>query len=715
MGVSLIIDDTTLALLVVLIGALALNIYSARAATPLLHPLLLARQAEVSTVRQPSESAVYRNSNSPTGFDLAAKPRREISDVRSLIELGASGSEIEHARRILGHKSTVSNRQLLSDVQALAHALVDAGSGAGAANASTTIFIAGAGAHPSYAVLVGLLAATARGLNGAVQTVVLPPSNNSPAFASALRALPDAVLSKARAGGFALIASPTELESLQGAAEGSALQTLLGLTAASASSALATPPVVIIDDTVPSYSLAQATTSTLPLARTLSFSQLVNSAAASSNAPATADPDPPITRAGKLVAWFAGARSGAQSEYEWVPASNAVLVAGVTAQLSLFPADKIPSRTDEMLLALNDSSDQVRSAGASLSLDHPAGLALALTALYTGASFRAQTLASLRTETNEANVSSRVSLLYMPNALAAQLVRDLIKSPQSRQSAWNSSPLLGQHLRTSALRTLRCGTLPAPRKPVPSSLPPPSAAGLNMGNGHAAEVQAASESDVVEIRPLPPSYSAPASLGLAHIRSVILLTHTPAQAAAQSTLDTLRLECGCAVWQVYLPVHALAVQQQEAQGGGGGSRGADEGERQIGRWALVTAPVTAAHSLDLQAFAPFGDGKSAETVKGTHVGAPSVSLEVKLADVSEAAGEGRAGDLEGEVAFRGKTVALYAPLPSAAPAPATAAGPGAAGGGAGPPRPPVAPPSGHWVHAAQRGSWRSNGTLVLLP
>ncbi|KAE8213356.1 hypothetical protein CF327_g3113 [Tilletia walkeri] len=702
MGVSLVIDDTTLALLIVLIGALALNIYTARASTPLLHPLLLAKQAEVATVRQPSESAVYRNSNSPTGFDLAARPRRDIVDVRSLIQLGATGSEIEHDRRILSHRSTTSNRQILNQVHALAHAITSQ-QGAGSV---TTLFVAGLAQSPSYAGLIALLAATARDTSGSIQTIVLPPST-SPSFASAVRALPSSITSKAREGGFALLASPEELLQIQDADGGSALQSLLSLTASSSSS------IVIVDDTTPTFSFSappSAQAPSLPVTRTIKFTKLVDDASkdtASVSEPATADPDPPLQRASKIVAWFPAATPSQTTE--WVPASNAVLVAGVTAQLSLFPADKIPNKSDELLLALldkDDSSSTSIGGGQELTLAHPAGLALALTALYTGAALRIQTLSTLRTETHEINVSSLVSLLFLPTQLSAPLARDLMKSSQSKESAWRGSPLFGSYLRTAALRTLRCGTLPAPRKPVLSHGSSPEGDGGN---------------SVLITASTPPYYSAPASLGLGHLRSVILLTSEAAHAVEQSTLDSLRLELGCAVWQTYLPTHAMAVKGLPA--GVGVAEGDRDRDRDVGQWALLTAPITAAHSLDLQAFAPFHLGGKEGTLdlcKGTHVGAPSVSLEVKLAEVVEASGEGRAGDMEGEIAFRGKTVAMYVSTPTTPVASAQPGGTGAGNGAAGaaaasPPRPPAAPSSAYWVGAAQRGSWRSNGTLVLLP
>ncbi|KAL9939139.1 hypothetical protein V8E36_001952 [Tilletia maclaganii] len=702
MAVSLVIDDATLALLVALIGALALNIYSARSSTPLLHPLLLARQAEVATVRQPNESAVYRNSNSPTGFDLAARPRREIGDVRSLIELGATGAELDHERRLLGHRFTVSNRQILADVQALAALITDQQQ---ESSSPVTLFIAGAAEQPSYAVLIASLAATARGFGTSIQVVVLPPSSgSSTSLLAAIETLPAVITSKAKDGSFALIASPQELEQLQSSGDDrTALQALLALTSSSPSAS----PLILIDDTALSFSASQSTISNLPSARTIPFTQVASSDLAAHEALATADPDAPLIRAAKLVAWYP-ALSPAQG-IEWVPASNAVLIAGVTAQLSLFPADKIPRRPDEMLLVQPESSS-TKHAGAHLTLAHPAGLTLALTALYTGAAFRAQSLSSLRTEANEANVSSRVSLLYLPSASAPALARDLAKAPQSNASAWAASPLLGSYLRTAAVRTLRCGSLPAPRKPVPNEGPNDAAGGegSRIGGGLSEQV------------PLPPSYSAPASLGLAHIRSIILNASEPSDAVDQSTLDTLRLEASCAVWQSYLPLHALAVRrsaedQQNHQAG-------TEPEREVGDWALVTAPVTAAHSLDLQAFAPFETATASGgsvLVKGTHAGAPSVSLEMKLVDVVDAAGEGRSGDFEGEIEFRGKTVALYVPQPSPPPltpaAPIGAAAAAATAARAGPPRPPAAPASGHWVSSAQRGSWRSNGTLVLLP
>ena len=77
---------------------------------PLLHPLILARQSEASAVRAPRESAIYRNVNAPLGLDLAMRPSRNVPDVSALLAEGIAPGVANHVRRVL--TTSLSNEEL---------------------------------------------------------------------------------------------------------------------------------------------------------------------------------------------------------------------------------------------------------------------------------------------------------------------------------------------------------------------------------------------------------------------------------------------------------------------------------------------------------------------------------------------------------------------------------------------------------------------------
>ena len=73
---------------------------------------------------------------------------------------------------------------------------------------------------------------------------------------------------------------------------------------------------------------------------------------------------------------------------------------------------------------------------------------------------------------------------------------------------------------------------------------------------------------------------------------------------------------------------------------------------------LVAGPIFAAHPLDLQSFHVPAKGESNDPFSHiAHVGPPSVNLEVKLANVDDAAIEGGANPT-GDVLVRGPSVTL---------------------------------------------------------
>ncbi|KAJ7632430.1 acetyl-CoA synthetase [Roridomyces roridus] len=111
----LVTDDTTL--LLGLIAATVLLLNNLYKAQPLVHPILLGRQSDVARVRNPGESAVYRNYS--TGL-MGRFPLRPAKDVHILADLLKADSD---APRTLW-SSKISNPQLQDRVAAFGTGLL---------------------------------------------------------------------------------------------------------------------------------------------------------------------------------------------------------------------------------------------------------------------------------------------------------------------------------------------------------------------------------------------------------------------------------------------------------------------------------------------------------------------------------------------------------------------------------------------------------------
>ncbi|KAJ9480328.1 hypothetical protein PHBOTO_003552 [Pseudozyma hubeiensis] len=418
MSPSLVIDDTSLLLLLVLVAALAVSIYVSRSFQPLIHPLVLTRQADVSQTRQPNESAIYRNANSPAGFDLALRPRKEVNDVADLIRHGANGSEREAQRSIYGRSK--SNANVAGDATAFATGFIKLSS----APVPQTVF-AVVSESDSYESLVALLANSHTSVSSRFHTAVLAPEELGKQNVSSL---------------------PSNLSS-------TGARSVIGVytTAKSIDAVLALP---IVDASaliiVPSADLeevekrANAHFGGSHRLRIYDFTTVVE---AGSRGSLLANEAVDRNVINQVQSYYWNAASS-----QWLAVQHANLVAGVTSQLASFPADKIPNTSDHLFV---EGTSAFNSTASSLMATRtPFGFALALTALYTGSAITSGLLTTSYDDPNPkrsaALSQAQPTLVYATAEGASSLACAL--SDCSRRSP------LASWAAKSKLFTLRNGT-----------------------------------------------------------------------------------------------------------------------------------------------------------------------------------------------------------------------------------------------------------------
>ena len=375
--VSLIIDDTTLLLLLLLLLTLLLTIYTSRTLQPLLHPLILTRQADVSRVRHHGESAIFRNANSPPGFELAARPRRGADSVGKMLKLGSATSAVTgtfkagfgtagaDSKAHTGGNQTILGQQTSTEEMLKLAARFANGLQRKLASSGKCALVVHAD-EPSFAAGVVLLSAA----QGNHELFVIPTNAQKPA------ALP----ATSQASANAVFTTANAL------AEGSAL------------TFLQPDALVILPDQAQLDEAKKRSDSTAYQLAT--FQQVCEAAEGDSE---TSIEDTLQT----IYAHYWTGRS-------WVPVSNGNLTAGVTAPLGAFSADKIPTRADTILCS--DSSDQHSSLCST-----PAGFALLLLAAYTGASLHMTSDQGILAAIS----SSKATMLYISPLGAAELATAL--------------------------------------------------------------------------------------------------------------------------------------------------------------------------------------------------------------------------------------------------------------------------------------------------
>jgi hypothetical protein len=336
----------------------------------------------------------------------------------------------------------------------------------------------------------------------------------------------------------------------------------------------------------------------------------------------------------------------------WVHVTSASLIAAITAHLALFSAHSQPSDSDHIYVATSRNSDGNDSASSPhlFAGYHPAGLVLPLLALYTGAAFSTSQRDS--TSSLSSSSSTRPTLFY-----ASPLGASMLASALCFVSAGN---VLARPAARSKMAYLRSGT-------------------FSRGGFWDSMVFSKGRSALV----------------CQEVRSVMICGE--GNTISQELLDILRIQLGCAVRLAYLPSSAMPVMGAELTAGIGSdtlaaAASSTSSFHSSSSYALATAPLTAVHSLDLQAFTDNG------RLAPAHVGAPNVAVELKLVETSLAKsmgvsiegvlaekgpGPGRAKDPTGEIFVRGHTFCGSSDVKE-------------------------------WCATGDIGSVRSNGTLVIL-
>ncbi|SNX85440.1 uncharacterized protein MEPE_04149 [Melanopsichium pennsylvanicum] len=380
MALSLVIDDASLVLVLLLVAALSVSIYVSRSYQPLIHPLILTRQAHVSQTRQPNESAIYRNANSPAGFDLALRPRKELNDIADLIRYSVNGSEPNAKRPI--HGNTKSNEDVTADATAFASGFIKLTS----APPTQTNFAVVSEAD-SYESLIALLASSHTSDSSRFHTVVLSPEELNK---QSVNALPNTLSSN---GARSVIGVYTTAKSIVSVLQLSFLD----------SSALLIVPTTELEEANKRVhqhlsgshrlriygfdTVRDAGTRAMPLGNEFASRELIN----------------------QIHSHYWNAASSL-----WISVKHANLIAGVTSQLASFPADKIPSTSDHLFVEACAAFDT--PASSLMATRTPAGLALALTALYTGAAITAGLITSSYDDPNPAVstafVTAKPTLIY---------------------------------------------------------------------------------------------------------------------------------------------------------------------------------------------------------------------------------------------------------------------------------------------------------------
>ncbi|ETS59526.1 hypothetical protein PaG_06445 [Moesziomyces aphidis] len=409
MALSLVIDDTSLVLILVLVAALAASIYVSRSYQPLIHPLILTRQADVSQTRQPNESAIYRNANSPAGFDLALRPRKEINDIADLIKHGANGSERNAQRAI--YASVKSNQQVAADATSFATGFIKLSS----APVPQTV-LAVAAESDSYESIVALLSNAHTSVSSRYNTVVLPPNQLESASPASL---PQALASK---GARSAIGVYTTAKSIRA---------VLQLPLLDSSALIIVPDADLQEAT---RLVADHFGASHRLRLYAYDAVLAAGSPGSLLGPDTSSRD--VIEHTQSHYWNA-------TSSDWLDVKHSHLVAGVTSNLAAFPADKIPNTNDHIFVEACAALDS--PASKLMATRTPLGFALALTALYTGAALSADLPTSSYDDPNPAASAAfaraQPTLVYATaegaSSLACALASCTRRSPLASWAATN--------------------------------------------------------------------------------------------------------------------------------------------------------------------------------------------------------------------------------------------------------------------------------------
>lgn len=606
MAFALVVDDTTLVLLLVIIILLSVSIFVSKAYQPLVHPLLLSRQADVSPVRHKGQSSVYRNANSPAGFDLALQPRRSINSTADILKHGSGANDwdFDTKRNLYGVEQ--SNKDVYTKARRFGQGLTKLISLQGSSSLAIGVCVESDSASSLEVILSGDVQASSLS-NRYTPLIVAPAHLKSGDIPDKL---PGNIASNALHALFTTLPAMEIARSMPIVNESTVFIFATSEEVQKAKSQISNP-VVVFEDI---------------LDRSAPVDQEIQEINENSR-----------QEAAKVHSIFWTGKPG------WVQVTNASLVAGLSVHLGFYPVDSYPEKSDHIFVEQSppfDSSSFRLAAAAT-----PFGLVISLLALYCGASISASSISSSVEDPNPAVSSdfadANATILYTSPSGASLLAACLCTVSKRSPIAF-----LGAH-----------GKLAALRHGVFSRL----------SLWDSLLFDKTRKNTRTEL-----------------LRSVMLISEGPT--VGQGLLDILRLQLGCVVRLAYLPAGVLRVFGSDLSAGV--NPGHNAGSPLT---AVPTAPLTATHSLDLQAFA--SRPKDHRQVPA-HVGPPNVAIELKLVEVDSTKQEymsqtnpitesGCFQDPVGEIFIRGTCLAGV-------------------------------PTSNEWCATGEIGTIRSNGTLVVL-
>lgn len=619
----LVIDDTSLLLVIAIVTLLLLSALLNRWYNqPTIHPLILGRQSDVSQVRKNGQSPIYRNANSPHGFDLATRPRKGAVDIKTLLTLGAKGDEYAPARTLYGTKMTTD--QLLQRARKFGSGLLNS-----------------FGSTRSFALAVCVDRDHLEALEALLAASLLSQSSTGKVPFSTL------VVSPVRLpqGQPRTFPTPQGYNDVRLAA---VYTTPKAIAQAAAMSIVDTDTLFILATQQDVLEAQRALSSSLSSKLNfVSYNDIL-----SQGSDVAHHEHQPTTASSQAI------HSSFWLGDSWVPVTNLSLCAGVTSNLSFYPADGVPSVADRIWVEQPPYGSDDPSSLHLGAMATPAGFALALTALFTGSSLNAGPLTSSLNNANPTTFSAWRS--YKPTLIY-------------------TSPLGASHL-SLALVTL------SKRSPIAALCNRGQLRSLRHG---AATSRNTSLWDALLFR------SVRKNTATDEIKSVTIVGR--GWVVGQELLDILRIHLGCPVSNSFLPGFALQEVDDDCNNHKEQSttRQNQSGTSLTAVW--TTSPLSQSHVFDVQSFRANDDISEIPA----HVGPPSVAVEVRTQSSQDLSSD----ELKGYERFLSKgdtpgVVCLRGPIVTAAIDSAGSVSDSS---------------SGQWFSTAQPGAFRSNGTLLLLP
>lgn len=359
MTFSLVFDDASLLLTLTIILLLSLTIYIGKGYQPLVHPLILSRQSDISPIRHRGQSAIYRNASSPSGLELASKPRRKINGVLDMLQSGSDTPDwsFKAKRNLYGQQK--SNEDVINAARGFAKGLAEITG----ATSTSDLRVAVCSEVDSIESLEVIISGNVQEKSGESFTpLVIHPSLTDQSVV--LEGLPSSSSLKQTHAVFT--------------------------TAASLSAALRLPTVN--KDTIVIVASEQEAQSIKSLApnKVMLFEEVLARSSSAISIAEKSEVSESTSSPSKVHSYYYSEKA------RWVEVTNASLIAALTAHLAFYPAQSQPSKQDHILVATSQATSENKGASSPhlSAAYHPAGLVLPLLALYTGAAFSTSTMSS---------------------------------------------------------------------------------------------------------------------------------------------------------------------------------------------------------------------------------------------------------------------------------------------------------------------------------